>query len=198
MYTYTNVPIPYFAHHLNNRSKLSVSMDTKDNMSSYIFYLIIRYTTKCWIISIHSDQIYILIKCWGSYTILVHRWPPNLQWIKCWGSYTILVHRWPPNLQWIKCHYKRGIARGQLLLTWLSLMKTPLNLLCVRVGVFNATFNNISVISWCSELLVEETGVPGENPWPTASDWHTASQKIVSSTSRLSGILTHNASGDRH
>jgi hypothetical protein len=29
--------------------------------------------------------------------------------------------------------------------------------------VFNATFNNISVISWRSVLLVEETGVPGEN-----------------------------------
>jgi hypothetical protein len=29
--------------------------------------------------------------------------------------------------------------------------------------VFNATFNNISVISWQSVLLVEETGVPGEN-----------------------------------
>jgi len=26
--------------------------------------------------------------------------------------------------------------------------------------VFNATFNNISVISWRSVLLVEETGVP--------------------------------------
>ena len=30
----------------------------------------------------------------------------------------------------------------------------------VRVMVFNATFNNISVISWRSVLLVEETGVP--------------------------------------
>jgi len=29
--------------------------------------------------------------------------------------------------------------------------------------VFNATFNNISAISWWSVLLVEETGVPGEN-----------------------------------
>ena len=29
--------------------------------------------------------------------------------------------------------------------------------------VFNATFNNISGISWWSVLLVEETGVPGEN-----------------------------------
>jgi hypothetical protein len=35
----------------------------------------------------------------------------------------------------------------------------------ITVMVFNATFNNISVISWRSVLLilVEETGVPGEN-----------------------------------
>ena len=33
----------------------------------------------------------------------------------------------------------------------------------VRLSVFNATFNNISVIiSWRSVLLVEETGVPGK------------------------------------
>jgi hypothetical protein len=32
----------------------------------------------------------------------------------------------------------------------------------VRVMVFNATFNNISAISWRSVLLVEETGTSGE------------------------------------
>jgi len=35
--------------------------------------------------------------------------------------------------------------------------------------VFNATFNNISVISWRSVLLVEETEVHGENHQPAAS-----------------------------
>jgi hypothetical protein len=35
--------------------------------------------------------------------------------------------------------------------------------------VFNATFFNISVISWWPVLLVEETGVPGENRRPAAS-----------------------------
>jgi hypothetical protein len=37
-----------------------------------------------------------------------------------------------------------------------------------RVIVFNTTFNNISVISWRSVLLVEETGGPGENHRPVA------------------------------
>jgi hypothetical protein len=48
-----------------------------------------------------------------------------------------------------------AISRGnhQILKTFIS----------VRVMMFNATFNNISIISWQSVLLVEETGVPGEN-----------------------------------
>ena len=64
--------------------------------------------------------------------------------------------------------------------------------------VFNATFNNISVISWWSVLLVEETGVPGENHQPVASHRQTLSHNIVSSTPCLNGIRIHNISGDRH
>ena len=52
----------------------------------------------------------------------------------------------------------------------------------VRVTVFNATFNNISVISWRSVLLVEETGVPGENHRPASSHWQTWLHYIVPST----------------
>jgi len=37
------------------------------------------------------------------------------------------------------------------------------------VMVFNTTFNNISAISCWSLLLVEETGVPGENHRSVAS-----------------------------
>jgi len=38
--------------------------------------------------------------------------------------------------------------------------------------VFNATINNISVISWRSVLLVEETRGSGENHRPVACHWH--------------------------
>ena len=41
----------------------------------------------------------------------------------------------------------------------------------VKIMVFNVTFNNISVISWRSVLLVEETGLPRENHQPPASHW---------------------------
>jgi hypothetical protein len=37
------------------------------------------------------------------------------------------------------------------------------------VLMFNATFNNISVILWQSVLLVEVTGVPRKNHRPAAS-----------------------------
>jgi hypothetical protein len=49
---------------------------------------------------------------------------------------------------------------------------------------FNTTFNNISVILWRSVLLMEETGMPGENHWPAASHWQTLSHNVVSSTPR--------------
>jgi hypothetical protein len=38
------------------------------------------------------------------------------------------------------------------------------------VMVFNATYKSISVISWQSVLLGEETRVPGENHRPTLLD----------------------------
>jgi hypothetical protein len=39
--------------------------------------------------------------------------------------------------------------------------------------MFNVTLNNISAISWWSDLLVEEAGVPRENHIPAASHWQT-------------------------
>ena len=65
--------------------------------------------------------------------------------------------------------------------SWISLKRNksqkgrPKPSLVLHIGclhfMFNATFNNISVILWQFVLLVEETRVPGEN---------------------------HNLSGDRH
>ena len=52
----------------------------------------------------------------------------------------------------------------------------------VWLMVIHATFKNISVISWLSVLLVEETGVPRENHRPVASHWQTLSHNVISST----------------
>ena len=43
--------------------------------------------------------------------------------------------------------------------------------------MFNITFNNISVMSWRSVLLVEETGGPGENHRPVATHGQILSHK---------------------
>jgi hypothetical protein len=41
--------------------------------------------------------------------------------------------------------------------------------------VFNATFSNISAISWRQVLVVEEAVLPGETHRPWASNWQTLS-----------------------
>jgi hypothetical protein len=53
-------------------------------------------------------------------------------------------------------------------------------LLRVMDMVFNTTFSNISVKSWQSVLLMEETEVPVENHWPAANHWQT----FITSTPR--------------
>jgi hypothetical protein len=47
--------------------------------------------------------------------------------------------------------------------------KTIQNISMVMAMVFNDTFNNISVDVVAVNLLMEETGVPGENYRPAAS-----------------------------
>ena len=71
-------------------------------------------------------------------------------------------------------------------------MSIVIYVFCVLM-VFSATFNNISVISWRSVLLVEG---PGESHRPVASHKQTLSHNVVHLA--LIEIRTHNISGDRH
>ena len=55
--------------------------------------------------------------------------------------------------------------------------------------MFNAIFNNISVILWRSVLLVEETGAPGQDRRPTTSRWQTLSHNCcIKYTSLQEGL----------
>jgi hypothetical protein len=51
-----------------------------------------------------------------------------------------------------------------------------------KVYRYTPTFNIISVISWWSVLLVEETGVPRENHRPAVKSLTNLSHNVVSST----------------
>ena len=66
----------------------------------------------------------------------------------------------------------------------------------IRVMALNSNFNNISVISWRSVLLVKETEGPGENHRPVAIYLQTLLHNVVYLA--LIVIRTHNINGDRH
>jgi len=66
---------------------------------------------------------------------------------------------------------------------------------CITYQSYNATFNNTSILSWQSVLLVEETRVTRENNRPVASHWQTLSNNVVHLA--LIKIRTDNISDDR-
>ena len=96
------------------------------------------------------------------------------------------VLMWPG--QWVKlsCYYTnvtvRKATKDLNIILWVCVIKW--SSVRVMAMVFNATFNNISVISWWSDLLVGKTGVLGENHRPVASRWPTLSHNVVLSTPR--------------
>ena len=127
----------------------------------------------------------------------------------CWRCHSNIVNTGShlPNISDVKTRKIRNIIGIDMTLNkrirlawWRTSQSLRVNLLypvnwwysvqTVRVGlgldydVLRLLFYNISVISWRSVLLVEETGVSAENHWPVTSHWLTLSHNVASSTSR--------------
>jgi hypothetical protein len=108
-----------------------------------------------------------------------------------WGGQKHMVHSVP-----LQNYSGYSQVCGQYIFWANSSLFVPHSWLLGYGVVFNATFNNISVILWRSVLLVEETGVPGENHPLSASHWQTLSYNVVSSLHHLNVVRSHNFSGN--
>jgi len=86
-----------------------------------------------------------------------------------------LMYKFKQSLRHI-LHYSRKITKH------LHIGRQDREINRVRVMLLGATFNNISVISWRSVLLLEENGVPGEYHQPVTSHRQTLSHNVVANT----------------
>jgi hypothetical protein len=85
------------------------------------------------------------------------------------------------NINYYNCNY---IKKNRHVITEIHvLLKHHQTGLWVSVMVFNTTFNNISVISCRSVLLLEETGLPGENNRPVTSQTNFITKCYIKYTS---------------
>ena len=104
----------------------------------------------------------------------------KLKWSGAADSTFLVISRLTTSTHWPYYRYFIVHVYGVLHFShsvWYFLIQWNFILLFVCLFVclmeFNATFNNISILSWGSVLLVEETGGPGENHQPVASHWQT-------------------------
>ena len=88
--------------------------------------------------------------------LLVLRFPPSIKLtaINNWNAVESGVKHLNPNPRPPK-KWENIVFHPQLLRPWIILSKVICMFVCLMV--FNATFNNISVILWWSVLLVEKT-----------------------------------------
>jgi hypothetical protein len=89
-----------------------------------------------------------------------------------------LIGEWYSYLAWTQSYWLVGLW---CLMSLSTILHTNLGGFMVFKATLKQYFSNIVR----SVLLVEETGVPGENYRPAANNWSTLSHNIVSGTTRL-------------
>ena len=135
------------------------------------------------LLSMELNQVYLLQWSWFRFHVLLY-------WIKIRTTGKI-------SFSLMSDKYSKSYASMRMFLSFVYLYETitqdsvmwlvylPHSMVLmfyrIKIMLFNATFNNISVISWWSKLLVEETG---ENHRPVTSHWQILSHNVVSSTPR--------------
>ena len=123
-----------------------------------------------------------------------HKWYPRLiirNYKQVKSSLTLCMMFYVPSKKEMKSNYLSFCENlTKAYMNWLIWLYQPRyswiiqSLLVYGLGLwcFITFFNNISVISWQSVLLVEENGIPEENHRPVASHWQTLSHNVVSGT----------------
>ena len=105
-----------------------------------------------------------VICCYGCITLYI---APGSYFIFCLYLTCVVVYIWIVVM--FIWHFSY-VLRLRLISTSRNLTELPMRLID-WFFVFNASFSNISAISWPPVLVVEETGIPGENHRPWASNW---------------------------
>ena len=111
--------------------------------------------------------------------IVSQRWRPK--------PFTVIHLTWYRQLvKWQPSHGTVAIYNALILNIIHNIFNLRYNMILFTVSVMvcNVTFNTISVISWQSVLLVEETRGLGEDHRPVESHWQTWSRDALSSTHR--------------
>jgi hypothetical protein len=99
-------------------------------------------------------------------------WYPHFMNMKLVSELHMIVFLYGILIAWTWNWFQSCIWSYSFMVSSLHAHETGfLNILGVRVIVFNAVSNTILVISWWPDLLMEETGVPGENHRLVACHW---------------------------